>query len=265
MTVSTPAAASTFQLERVVHRPGGHGQPGPVGLGHQRRVDQVHMGVEGRAPPLESQGQPCHRVEPRGQEQPGGEVGCDRADRLQGVRPERRDHHVGTPARRHHQLDHVPGHPVLGVEAGLAGQVLDLDVDGAARRRPRERRPGAGRTGGRSAVVSSATGPGPGDHRVVVDGQPAVGGQPDVQLDPVGAQLAGPGEGVEGVLDDPGGPDRGCPGGPRIAVEPMSADPPRPWPVRGRNPARIDVRRAPKLLATEGAGDYSSERTLNGR
>ncbi len=71
----------------------------------------------------------------------------------------------------------------------------------------------SGTHGGRSATFSSATGPGPRDHRVVVDGQPGVRGQPDVQLDPVGAQLTGSGERFEGVLDDPTGPVGAAPVG----------------------------------------------------
>ena len=37
-----------------------------------------------------------------------------------------------------------------------------------------------------------------------MDGQASVGGHPDIELDPVGAQLTGPDEGLEGVLADAG-------------------------------------------------------------
>ena len=47
--------------------------------------------------------------------------------------------------------------------------------------------------------------PNPGILRVVVDGQGTVGGEPHVELDPVGPQAPGLGEGIDGVLGEPFG------------------------------------------------------------
>ena len=72
---------------------------------------------------------------------------------------------------------------------------------------------------GRSATPSSAITPEPGDLGVVVDGQGPVGRQAHVELDPVGAQPPGLGEGVEGVLGEPlGATPMGEDGGHRARV-----------------------------------------------
>ena len=98
-----------------------------------------------------------------------------------------------------------------------------------------------------------------------MDGQCAVRGQPDVELDPVGAQPAGPGEGRERVLPDPVAGS----GLPRWACTAIGA-------IAGLTLLRLAgsgyagqmpkaCNRPRELLATHGAGDYPSERTLNGR
>ena len=57
--------------------------------------------------------------------------------------------------------------------------------------------------------------PTPDDLGVVVDGQGAVGGEADVQLDPVGTESPGPDERLEGVLTDTAG---------RIGTPPVGVD-----------------------------------------
>ena len=100
---------------------------------------------------------------------------------------------------------------------------------------------------------------------IVVDGQGPVRGQPHVQLDPVGAQRPGPDEGLQGVLADADG---------RVGAAPVGLDGDRSSSFRTllelavTGPlvvAKSGCELPQKLLATVGAGDYSSERTLNGR
>ena len=68
----------------------------------------------------------------------------------------------------------------------------------------------SGTWAGRSATSSSAIDADPGDLGVVVDGQGAVGGEAHVELDPVGPQPPGLGEGVDGVLGEPFGATPMC-------------------------------------------------------
>ena len=129
----------------VVDRPGGHGQVGPVGPVDQGGADQVHMGVDGGAPMVQGGGHGLVGVEPRGQQQPGGQVGIGPADGLQGDRPEAGDHHRGRPPHPSTRSTTASAMPLSRVETGLAGQVLDLDVDHHARRTRRGPRPTGGR------------------------------------------------------------------------------------------------------------------------
>ena len=116
---------------------------------------------------------------------------------------------------------------------------------------------------GRGQLVD---GPGPVDHRVVVDGQRAVGGQPDVELDPVGAQAAGPAEGRRGCSPGSRWPDRGCPGGPgRRSVATLADLLRTPDATSGDIRVKSHVEGPRKCLQRWGPVDYSSERTLNGR
>ena len=57
--------------------------------------------------------------------------------------------------------------------------------------------------GGQVGHLQVGDGAEPGDRGIVVDGQRAVGGEPHVELDAVGPQAPGLGEGVDGVLGEP--------------------------------------------------------------
>ena len=159
------------------------------------------------------------------------------ADRVEGGGPERGDDHARGPPGLHHQV----GHPLAmtgrsGSKPGSPGRFLISMLTRHAVRRPRGRRPTAGRRRGARPRPARRRAH-PGDHRVVVDGQGPVRGHPDIQLDAVGSQLTGPEEGVEGVLADPG-----C----RVGAAPVGLDgdrshrlecPPRRPPPGGRTGA----------------------------
>jgi hypothetical protein len=143
------------------------------------------------------------------------------------------------------------------------GLVLDLDVDD---------HPGAhfqgvgqeGDVGGKFGGGQLADGAHPFDHRVVVDGQTAVGRQADVQLHPVGPERPGPGERVQGVLPDARSGVRTPPVGLDCGSCSHAAYSPQHM-TRHRDICVKSHVEAPKLLASVDTAGYSSERTLNGR
>ena len=105
------------------------------------------------------------------------------------------------------QVHDAGGHGLRGVEVGVPGRVLDLDVDEEPAalvehlgqgRHPRERRPH------RRGVVLRDD-PEPLGLGVVVDHQRPVPGAVDVELHAVGTVLPGEGERLQGVLPRPPG------------------------------------------------------------
>ena len=100
----------------------------------------------------------------------------------------------GRRRQRRHRLGRVPPR--------VLGSVLDLDVDDHAVADGQDI--GQERHMGRQVGhAQRGDGAEPGDLGVVVHGQGPVGGEPHVQLDPVGPQAPRLGEGVQRVLGEP--------------------------------------------------------------
>ena len=116
---------------------------------------------------------------------------------------ERGDEHRVVQVAGPNQLDHARGAPVLGVEVGVVGGVLHLDVHehpGADVEHLVEGRDRRTRRADLGEVVLGQD-PEPVDRGVVVDDERAVGGAVHVELDPVRALVPGFDERGECVLD----------------------------------------------------------------
>ena len=202
MTVSTPAVDHGPQVLGGVDGPDVHCKPHCVGPLHQLPRPRTDEGMDGPEARPRRLGQGGLRL--------GGEApqGAERQAAVGGLHGPQRRHlegrhdHPRRPARLVDGRRRERRHGLAGVPPGVLGGVLDLDVDHHAladRQHVSEQR----HMGRQVGHLELGDGPDPGDLGVVVDGQGTVGGQAHVELDAVGAQAPGLGEGVDGVLGEP--------------------------------------------------------------
>lgn len=165
-------------------------------------VSEPSAGASAVVAPSGDRGQRLHRVvagdcqPPRRQRRRGGLDGVDRRQVEAGD-----DRLLGHTGSRHRGRD-LGGELGARVEAGIQEAVLELDVDQA---QPGARGQGAverGQPVGERRSGQRGDRPVAGHHRVVVHDQHPVGSAADVELDAIGAEAAGQGERLEGVLAD---------------------------------------------------------------
>ena len=222
--------------------------------------------VDGGAAEVDGPGHGRGRIEGRDHQEPGGQSGSRRRARRRGHRPERGDdHRIVHPRPLADQFDHVPRAPLGRIEPGLGGQVLDLDVHHHARAGGRERRPGAGRgSGGRRwPVRGSAPTPSITGSWWTASPPSAVSRTSSSTPSAPSARARAKASSVFSRHARQPGP--GCPGGPALRSVDSRSHSSQHMTRHRRICVEIPRRTAPKLLATVGAGGYSSERTLNGR